>query len=114
MKGNCRKVTAALLSCILIFLSFAAEFSHTHNLPARGASSAQTELGGRDDGKSALTHNYNCVACQFAATHFAVVVSAAIELAVAPATLLSPAAPVTVSQFFFQLSSLRAPPAVLA
>ena len=114
MKVKCRKVTAALLSCILAFLSLAAELSHHHGLPAHGTLSVQAEQSGKASGKVGVAHNYSCVACQFAVTHFAVLVVTAIKVAALPTSLSTHIASVVDSQFSFQFSSLRAPPAVLA
>lgn len=115
MKDKCRKVTATLLCCILAFLSVAAELSHHHGLASTtDGSTVATSHKSEKNGNLNTTHGYNCVACQFAATQIAVFPCITIALAKAPSSF----GVVTIlchdSQFFFQFSSLRAPPVVLA
>ncbi len=114
MKVKCRKVTAVLLGCIWVFLSVAAEFSHHHNPPANGAVSVHEAQTGKDTGTANNTHSYDCVACHFAITHFAVSTTSSANFATAPALLFPLTLPVVDAQFLFQLSSLRAPPVALA
>jgi hypothetical protein len=115
MKAKSKKATAALLCCVLAFLSLAAEFSHHHSLPAgRKAAALQEARTQSESGAGKLAHGYSCQACHFALAQLAVFPAAAMIAAV-PSTLLALAAlPPSASQFSFQLSSLRAPPAVLA
>jgi len=114
MKVRCRKVTAVLLSCIWVFLSVAAEFSHHHNLSSSGVVAVHKAQTGKDAGTANNTHNYDCVACQFAVTHLAVSTASSAALTTAPSLFFSLTLPVVDAQFLFQLSSPRAPPAVLA
>lgn len=115
MKEKCRKVTATLLCCILGFLSVAAEFSHHHGLALNAEGATAFAAPKSETGNSLnTTHSYNCIACQFAATHLAVFPALVICVAEAPVAQLFVTQSEIDSQFSFQFSSLRAPPAVLA
>ncbi len=115
MTVKCRKVTAALLSCILALLSLAAEFSHHHALPAlQGNLTLQESQSGKESGNPNFSHGYNCIACHFAATQLAVFLASEITPAVAPSTFFLATFPRIDSQFSLQFFFLRAPPAVLA
>lgn len=115
MKVKCRKAAATLLCCLLAFLSVAAELSHHHGLPplpgsVRALDAPQSESG---DSLGAI-HGYNCVACHFTATQLAVVLAVVLLPSSTPTVFLAVSAPQFTTQFFFQLASLRAPPAVFA
>lgn len=114
MKVKCRKVTAALLCCVLAVLSFTAELSHHHGLPSGSAVSVQAGQSGNDGGKAGLTHNYSCVACQFTVSCLAACNTTTLEAVITSRPFFINPSTIAPAQFFFQLSSLRAPPAVFA
>lgn len=115
MKEKCRNVTATLLCCILAFLSVAAELSHHHGLAtATDGSSVSAAPKSEKNGALNTPHGYNCVACQFAVTQLAVFPLTTIAVTEVPASFGIVASLCPDPQFFFQFSSLRAPPAVPA
>ncbi len=115
MKEKCRKVTATLLCCILALLSVAAEFSHHHGLALNAESgSAFAAAKSETSGNLNTTHSYNCIACQFAAINLAVFPPLTICVVEATTAQLFVTQSENDSQFSFQFSCLRAPPAVLA
>ncbi len=57
MKAKSRKVTAALLCCLLAFLSLAAELSHRHGLPSLSrATSVQDAHSKNESAKIGAPH----------------------------------------------------------
>lgn len=71
MKGKWEKTTAIFLTCILLFLSIAAEVSHKHNKCGNIPPTITKNESDVNDIKTAQNHSFICIACLYGLSHLA-------------------------------------------
>lgn len=113
MKQKCRKMTAAFLSCILVFLSVTAELAHCHD-SSDAKMQPQNSQPLKGATQSTPGQHLFCAACAFALTHVATAV--ALQPLIAPPVSLTGLLPSFTSHRTALIlpAGLRAPPALFA
>ncbi|MFQ5709889.1 MAG: hypothetical protein ACE5HO_20735 [bacterium] len=71
MKETWRKATAIFLTCALLFLIVAAEFSHQHAYSHRGPTTLTKSESPVDASSYKQYHSFVCLACLYGLSHLA-------------------------------------------